>query len=56
MMYKCKNSKKLSIEKIKVSLKILDTDVTDVTEIRERLQDDEKLRKILNRILDKLNA
>ena len=56
LMYKCKNSKKLSIEKIKVSLKILDTDVTDVTEIRERLQDDEKLRKILNRILDKLNA
>lgn len=56
LRFKCKNLKKLSIEKMKVSLKILETDVTDITEIREKLQDDEKLRKILNRILDKLNT
>lgn len=56
LRFKCKNLKKLSIEKMKVSLKILETDVTDVTEIREKLQNDEKLKKILNRILDKLST
>lgn len=56
LRYKCRNLKKLSIEKLKVSLKILDTDVTDFTEVREKIQDDEKLRKILNHILDKLNS
>ncbi len=56
LMYKCKNLNKLSIEKMKVSLKILETDVTDVTELREKLKDDEKLRRILNKLLDKLNT
>ena len=41
---------------MKISLKILETDVTDITEIREKLENDEKLRKILNRILDKLST
>ena len=56
LSYKCKNIKKLSIEKMKVSLKILETDVTDVSELRKKLQDDEKLKKILNRLLEKLNT
>ena len=56
LRFKCKNLKKLSIEKMKISLKILETDVTDITEIREKLENDEKLRKILNRILDKLST
>ena len=47
---------KLSIEKIKIYLKILETDVTDISEIKEKIQDDEKLRKILNKLLDKLNS
>lgn len=56
LRFKCKNLNKLSIEKMKIALKIVDTAVTDITELREKLQDDEKLRKILNRILDKLNT